>query len=205
MAFDVERFLKEGPEVAKRQRLAIVGAMVAAMPKKTPDAPLLAEQAYIRFERALVSEFIGEGTRLEDKALARELPRVRQALLSLDDAVAAMSPFGLSHLSHALDQRGIDFITLGNWLGTLAEVTDRSPPPSEGSRKDRTTVAAVVAAQYLMNNGINRQRAAKVIEALMQSSPSVEPKTWETIQDAMIAAGIPAKKLVKAKGWGAYR
>lgn len=205
MAFDIERFRKEGAEVAKRQRLAAVGAMVAAMPKKTPDATLLAEQAYIRFERALVSELTGEGNRIEDRALARDLPKVRQALLSLGDAVAAMSPLGLDHLSHELNQRGIDLITLGNWLQTLAEVTDRPLPPLDGPLKDRTTVAAMDAAQYLMNNGIKRQRATKVIEALIRSSPSVKPKTWEAIQDAMITAGIPAKKLGKAKGWGAYR
>ena len=198
----VDLLLKTSEEHREAKRAACLG-MVPLMPKSVADPEYLASETCDTFYRSLLH---GNGVRRSKrirKNIKGEVHDFAEAMESFSKASAGLTDLGFSRLWVDTQKVGIDLFVLFEQLDTLRDIAsnleeDLGNPL--GRWKDPGTVAAVDAGQYLMDHGIKRQPAAKIVEVLMQNQPRVEPKSWRAIEHAMDKAGISRRPKKSAKG-----
>jgi hypothetical protein len=183
----------------------VVAAMVAAMPKGTPDPALLALYAYLHFRRAHAFDTVDHGKHSETVLTTDRVHAAMDALRTLEDALLAMLPATPERHRDILLELGLDLERLHKGLGEFGEVAVPARTKDPGRQKDHTTVGALAAGRYLMQHGIRRQRAARLVAVLMANIPGIPAKTWQTIEQDLRDSDPAPQKIVKAKGWGAYR
>lgn len=183
----------------------VVAAMVAAMPKGTPDPALLALYAYLHFRRAHAFDTVDHGKHADTVLTTDRVHAAMDALQALEAALQAMLPADPERRRDMLLGLGLDLERLHTGLGEFSEVAVPARTKEPGQQKDHATVGALAAGRYLMQHGISRQRAAKLVALLMANIPGTPAKTWQTIEQVLRDFSPGPKKIVKARGWGAYR
>jgi hypothetical protein len=180
------------------QALLAAAQELVAQLKGVPHPGELLAEAYAIFHLEMNASHYEEWMIPDVESFARALGAFR-------DAVDKMSPPGLLYLAERAREHDIDFKELLGQLDVLAGIVSRVESPRIQVRsKEHNTKAALAAAAHLMEHGIKRQRAAKIVAGITQHFPDAERKSWQTIQGDMIRAGITSKpkKVSKVGGKG---
>lgn len=189
---EYDRMDREAEAAAYREMIPLIPASVA-------DPESLAAEAYATFDRSFFASRAKQGKGTEAD-LRPFMGTLASALRHLNTALASLSIDERHVMQEEVSERGIELDVLFEQLHVLGEIAQNvASARALGRVKDHATVASLDAAQYLMEHGIKRQRAAKLVAVVMAHQPDVAAKDWRTIQAALVDAGISArtKKLVK--------
>ena len=151
----------------------------------TPEPEALADRVMDAYENnqyvLRLARAIEQGQACAEREIGKLAPAVRNLLQSLEN----LSNAGGVALVERLEENGVDPDRLVEELETLKHLTaadrERKRP---GNIKRDPALAILRAAAVLMNAGIARQPAARIVARLTELC-GPEPKTWRSIEQAI--------------------
>jgi len=205
---DGDSFLEHADRILARKQRMQKDAWAAArrdviplIPVSVADPKSVATETYAMFDRCLDSSRSYDDAKRISARWSHDMGILATALRHFNDHMTHFSNTSLLDLSHEAWKRGIDLEVLSEQLHVLGEIAASvEGAHATGRAKAHNTTAALEAAQYLMDHGIKRQRAAKIVAVLTFHHPDVAAKDWRTIQTAMVDAGISARTKKLGKG-----
>lgn len=198
---DAAHYQGRRKRIQRRAQVAACREMIQLMPPNLPDPESIAEEAYETFSRSLGTSYSEQDAKYMGGRLRHAKGVLAKALGQLNYDMANLPEIDYALISVEALKHDIDLNRLFHQLQVLEKIAVNTENVNPlGRPKDHNTAAALDAAQYLMDHGIKRQRAAKIVAVLTQHHPDVEAKGWRTIQTAMVDAGIPARTKKLGKG-----
>lgn len=191
-----ERIYLEAQAAACREMIPLIPAAVT-------DPETLAGEAYAVFCGSLGESYSNQDAKYMGRRLKKTMVKLAKKLNPLNRDLARLAEIDFALISAEALKHGISLRDLADQLAVLEKIAaDGENRNTSGRSKDHNTAAALATAQYLMNHGIKRQTAARVVAVLTLHHPDVDSKEWRTIEAAMVDADISAEPRMLGKGGG---